>query len=321
MPSPVQRPTLNLFAIPFGLAGLGGALDATSNRIVASEAIAQSVWTLALGAWLTIVVLLVATTASLRAGLDDLRHPVLAPFVALGPIVAIMLAVHFLGDLAPTAAIIVSVIALAASAAFAGWFTAQWMLGGADLGRVHPGYLLPTVASSLVSAVGFAHLGLPEVAYALAGIGIMFWLLVTGLFIARSFAGHPDLGPLTPTLAIHAAPAPVLGLLWFALDQPGGANAGAVLLGLTVFGLVIQLFLVPRYVRLTFTPAFWSFTFSSAAVASFAARWVLYAELPVVLAALPVAATLVLIGGIAIRHLAVPATTKRQAENSATPRR
>ena len=267
------RPTFNLFAIAFGLAGFAGALEAIPRDFAVSEAVSDSVWVVALLVWLGLVISYAAHSRLGRAVADDLRHPVLGPFAALVPIVALMLVTHFSSDIGRTVALSLGAVALTTSIAFGGWFTARWMHGGGDLAKVHPGYLLPTVAASLVSAVCFSNLGVPMVAYALLSVGLFFWIVVTGLFVARSFAGHPDLGPLTPTLAIHAAPAPVAGILWLSLGHPGGTVIGAALLGLTVFGVVVQLFLVPRYRRLSFAPTFWSFTFSGAAVASFLARW------------------------------------------------
>jgi len=310
------RPTANLFAIAFGVAGLAGALDA----LPAANPIAEAVWVIALLVWAGLVAAYALHTRRGPSVMEDLRHPVLGPFAALVPLVALMLVTHFSRHTGSTVAVGLAALALTVSIAFAGWFTARWMLGGGELKQVHPGHLLPTVAASLVSAVCFSNLGLPGVAYALVGIGVMFWIVVTALFIARGLSGHADLGALTPTLAIHAAPAPVIGILWLSLGSPGGAAIGEVLLGLTVFGVATQLFLIPRYVRLAFAPTFWSFTFSSAAVASFLARWVTHEGLPAVLAVVPVVAVAVLIGSIGVRHLIDPLVRRRGAAPTSTAR-
>ena len=211
--------------------------------------------------------------------------------------------------------------ALVISATFAGWITARWMLGGLELEHVHPGYLLPTVAASLVSAVCFSTLNAPDIAYALAGIGLLFWVVIAGLNMTRGFAWHDHLGALTPTLAILAAPAPVAGILWFSLGEPGGTHVGAAIFGLTCFGILTQAFLMPTYARLTFTPSFWSFTFTSAAIATFTVQWVALNQLPAVLAWLPVAMVAILIVAIAVRHLLDPLFVAQRADDPSTARR
>lgn len=320
------RPTFNLFAIAFGLAGLGGALDALRESVPLVRPAGAVAWVCALAVWLALVISYAVHSRLGRTLLADLRHPVIGPFAALVPVVGLMLVSHFSSYLGQPVTLSAAVVLLLASTAFAGWFTAR-LLGGvpeagtSEIAAVHPGYLLPTVAGSLVSAVCFATLGAPAVAYALAGVGAMFWIIVTGLSIARAFATADGLGPLTPTLAIHAAPAPVAGLLWLALGTPGGSAVGEVLLGLTVFGVATQVFLVPRYLRLRFAPTFWSFTFSSAAVASFVARWALHEGLPMAVALVPVLAVTVLIVAIAVRHLVDPVIDGRHIGKRASTAR
>ncbi|TAL41432.1 MAG: hypothetical protein EPN91_10715, partial [Salinibacterium sp.] len=193
----------------------------------------------------------------------------------------------------------------AVCAAIAAMLGAFWLRGGVGLADVHPGYMLPTVAVGLVASVVFARLGLDGLSVGLLGIGLFTWAIVNSLILARSLSGQPVTGALTPTLAILAAPPAVAGTAWLALGAAGGTMIGSLLMGLTAFGVVVQLFLVRDYAKLPFAPSFWSFTFSGSAVVTFTIQWLAFARVPVTVgfAWVAVTAVTVLIGGIGIRML------------------
>jgi tellurite resistance protein len=300
------RLPLNLFAVPFGLAGLATSWDAARQVTHSPAEVGASLWLVALGVWLVIVGLFAWRAHFSTAGsiVSDLRNPITGPFAALAPLVGIMLAAHF-GPLVAGAAIPAALVFLAVCAAIAAMLGAFWLRGGVGLGDVHPGYMLPTVAVGLVASVVFARLGLQELSVGLLGIGLFTWAIVNSLILARSLSGQPVAGALTPTLAILAAPPAVAGTAWLALGAAGGMMIGSLLMGLTAFGVVVQLFLLRDYAKLSFAPSFWSFTFSSSAVATFTIQWFAFAQMPaaVSVAWVAVLAVTVLIGGIGIRML------------------
>jgi hypothetical protein len=80
----------------------------------------------------------------------------------------------------------VVLIFLAITIAVGGWLTGQWMTGDLDPGSVHAGYLLPTVAGGLVGAYAAAQAGLPAIAEASFGIGIVCWFLLRRLWLVLS---------------------------------------------------------------------------------------------------------------------------------------
>jgi tellurite resistance protein len=285
---------------------LASSWDAARQVTHAPAEVGSAFWVIALGVWLMIVCLFVwrayrSPTGSIAS---DLRNPVTGPFAALAPLVGIMLAAHF-GPLIPGAALPAALGLLGVCAAIAAMLGALWLRGGVGLGDVHPGYLLPTVAVGLVSSVVFARLGLDGLSVGLLGIGLFTWAIVSSLILARSLSGQPVTGALTPTLAILAAPPAVAGTAWLALGATGGTMIGNLLMGLTAFGVVVQIFLVRDYAKLPFAPSFWSFTFSSSAVVTFTIQWFAFANMPgaVAVAWTAVAAVTVLIGAIGIRML------------------
>ena len=54
----------------------------------------------------------------------------------------------------------------------------------------------------------------------------------------------------------------------------------AALLGTFLLLVAVQVGLLPRYARLSFTPGFWAFTFTTAASATYAIHWVTAADVP-----------------------------------------
>lgn len=69
-------------------------------------------------------------------------------------------------------------------------------------------------------------------------------------------------------LAIEVAPPAVAGDAYFGLTGGRIDTLAYLLAGYTVLMVLVQLRLLPLYLRLPFTPVFWSFTFSYAAVAA-----------------------------------------------------
>src|SRR5947208_1349222 len=75
--------------------------------------------------------------------------------------------------------------------------------------------------------------------------------------------------------------------------------------GYTVLMGLVQVCLLPRYLTMTFSPAFWAFTFTWTSVAAFGIRW-LVAEPPAgatVYAAVAAGVVSVLVAAIAVRSL------------------
>lgn len=297
--SAVRTPP-NLFAIPFGLLGLANVWRAAAGELGAPGAIADALALAGVAALLVVGRLwLSGGVAGVRA---DWRDPVLTPFIALAPVCVLLAGAH-LAVHAPTAGHAVQLASVAGILVLGGILSGRWIEHELDLDVLHPGYFLPTVAGGLLSATAAEQAGAHGLALMAFGIGMLTWVLVGGLILGRLLFRPPLRDVLQPTLAILVAPPAVAGLAWFTLNGGRADGLALALAGTAVFNVLLQLALLPRFLRLSFSPGFWSFTFSWSAVAVYAMRWV-ELEQPAgadALQALLVAAATVLVGGIALR--------------------
>ncbi|WP_143728542.1 transporter [Micromonospora cremea] len=142
------------------------------------------------------------------------------------------------------------------------------------LDKMHPGYFLPTVAGGLIAAAGAAALGQQRLAQALFGLGLICWLILGSIMLGRLFVRPVLPAPLTPTLAIEVAPAAVASLAYFALNGDRLDLFAVALGGYGPLMVLAQIRLLPVFLRLTFAPSTWAFTFSWAVVASAALHWI-----------------------------------------------
>jgi len=261
----------SLFAIALGLAGLGEAWHAATPALGTPQAVPDAVNILAAVAWLALVTAYAAQGP--RQILADLHHPVLAPFVPLAAITAMILAAALARDAFAAARILV-IVFLAVAIAAGGWLTGQWTAGDLSQDSAHPGYYLPAVAGGLVGASAAAQVHLHAIAEASFGIGFLCWIILGSIVWNRLFFRSRLPAALLPTLAIELAPPVLAGLAYFALT--GGATnfIAAALGGYAVLMALVQLRLLPVYAKLKFTPGFWAFTFPAAAAATFALRWI-----------------------------------------------
>ncbi len=162
---------------------------------------------------------------------------------------------------------------LAGSALFAAWLISYWLEGELSLEQVHGGYFLPTVAAGFVGAEAAVDVGWPGLGWASFGIAIFFWVVIATLLILR-LSIHPPLpNALQPTMAIFLSPPTVCGLAWFALNGGRVDSVAQVIAGVAGLFVLVQLALLPRYLKLPFSVGFWSFSFPAAALVSDTVMW------------------------------------------------
>jgi tellurite resistance protein len=266
-----KRVPLNVIGIAFGTAGLAGAWTTATVALNAPAAVGQVLWAVAAAAWLIIGVRYLVAAGSIAAVMSDLRSPVLGPFGALYPVVGSLLAAHLAPLLPELAAVGVWLMALV-SVAFGGWFVSSLMTQPRDPAALHGGYLLPTVAATLLTAQSFALIGQRQWAMGFFAVGILFWALIGSALMLRFATGPQIPEPLMPTLAIFSAPPAVAGNAWWAIAD-GEASTVHTILGATMVALLLpHLFLVRRYLIATFAVGFWALTFTAAASAGYAVR-------------------------------------------------
>ena len=189
--------------------------------------------------------------------------------------------------------------------AVGGWMTGQWIVEDLDEAAVHPGYFLPTVAGGLIASFAADQVHLHALAEACFGVGMLCWVLLGSLLLHRLFFHAALPAPLVPTLAIEVAPPVVAGVAYHAISGGATNTFAYALAGYGVLMVLVQIRFIPIYARLKFTPAFWSFTFSYAAVGTDAVEWIAikHPAGAVIYTGLIVAALSVFILAIAVRSV------------------
>jgi tellurite resistance protein len=264
--------TANLFAVPFGLAGLAEAWSTATRLAGASDWAANALWILAAVAWLVTLAAYLANVGAQRRWRTELSDPTFGPFTALIVIVPMMLGAVLAGW-ARSAGEIVFACGAALTLLVGAWITADWIIAERDLSRWHPGYFLPTAAGGLIAGGASAVLGFTTLSHVLFGLGVTCFVVLAPIISQRLYA-VPSLAPaLLPTIAIDLAPPVVAGNSWFAINGGRVDTPAAILAGLSLLSLLIQFRLIPLYRRATFGPGFWAFSFPSAAAATYGVDW------------------------------------------------
>ncbi len=295
---------LNLFAIPFGLAGLGEVWRTAAGDHHAPALVAELVFLLSAVAWCAVLGAYLRHLAGDHGVLArDLLDPIAAPFASLALIAPMLVAGLGLHPLAPTAGRILTDVFLALTVVLGGWFTGQWIYGHLELDTFHPGYFLPTVAGGFVGSAVAAAVGQQRLGEVMFGLGAVCWMVLGSVIMGRLLF-RPMLPPaLQPTLAIEVAPAAVASLAWFQLHGGRIDAVTAFLAGYGVLMVIAQLRLLPAFLRLPFMPSTWSFAFSWSAVAAVALVWLEDGQVTGyrVYQYVVLAAVTLLVGGIAVR--------------------
>jgi tellurite resistance protein len=290
----------NLFGVPLGLAGLATAWHAAGAKLGTSPAVPGAIDILAAVVLLILGALYAAQGP--RRVLADLRDPVQAPFVAVPTITAMMLAAA-LASVAFAVGRVLVVIFLAVTIGIAGWLAGQWIAGDADQEAVHPGYYLPTVAGGLVGVITLSQVHLRGLAEASFGIGVLSWVLLGSVVLNRLITAKRLPAALQPVTAIELAPPALAGVAWFALAARGITVIAYGIGGYLVLMALVQVRLLPRYLKLRFSPGIWAFTFSYAIAITLALEWITRTNPPGATgyAIAATAAITVFIGAIATR--------------------
>jgi tellurite resistance protein len=296
----------NLFAIPFGLAGLVEAWDTAGRTLHTPQAVPDVISVITALTWVTLLVCYCAQGT--RSSFADFRNKTFSPFLSLAPITGMLLAVT-LSAHAFAAGQVLVVVFLVATLVYGGLLTGEWIVADLDHNSAHPGYFLPTVAGGLVGSFCASAVHLPGLAAASFGVGMLSWLLIGSTILNRLFF-HSALPPaLVPTLAIELAPPAVAGIAYFALTGGRIDIIARALAGYAVLMVLVQVRLLPRFLALRFSPGFWAFTFSWAAAATDALYWIALRKPPGATACAAVILTVItaFIGYIAVRTVLLAA--------------
>jgi tellurite resistance protein len=309
----MKRVPPNIFGSGFGLAGLATTWSIAVSSGLAPAWVRDALAIIAAAVWLAACVAYLRYALATRGALaSDLRDMTFGPFLSLAVITPMPLATAGIQPYAHRTASDVVDVCIVVTLLLGAWFTGFWMRGGTELDRLHPGYFLPTAAGGLVSAASAAQVGQHRLGVVMLGLGLICWVILGSMILLRLIFRPPLPDALAPTMAIEIAPPAVASLAYIAISG-GRIDAFASLLA--GYGLLIalaQMPLMPRYARLKFGLATWSFTFSWASVASTLLLWIGFGHLTGgrVYSYLVLAAITILIGAIAART--VVAIQRRQ---------
>ena len=315
------RAPLSSLGIPFGLSGLAGTWTMAGVTALAPRIIAEGLWMLAAVAW-TAVVANYLWRARNRGGsiLEDLRDPVQGAFASLAPTSAMLICTHYAQQL-PLAGRIITGVFMAIGLLFGAWFLAQLALRERSIDAIHAGYLLPTVAAAFIVGQSAGTFGWTLLGEAAIAVGILFWLVLGTIILARMAFRPAPPAALLPTFAIFSAPPAVAGNAWFAVNGGRIDLVETLLLGTFVVLILVQLMMLGSYWRLPFTLGFWAFTFTAASSGTYTVHWLALWGGPghAVWAWLAIALVTLLIGSIAVRSTALLAARDRTVTPGVAP--
>jgi tellurite resistance protein len=279
-PQAASTNLLGLFAVPLGLAGVGGVWQTAHASLSAPAWPAELLFGISVALW-------AALTATYFVGglrrpgtfTADRTHAIYGPFAAYIPIIGIMLAAHYehYTRVAGRTAVAVFVVALIVIVA---QLLAHWLLGNLPIATFHPGYFLPTVAGAFIASIGLSASGWHQVAQGAFGVGVFFWLSIGTLIFHRLFTGAPLPDAIKPSLSVLLSPPAVAGIAWLILTNAQIDTVAATLLGILLMMVLVQVLFFSEYRHLSFTMNFWAFTFPVAASANFVMLWIHAEQFP-----------------------------------------
>jgi tellurite resistance protein len=270
-----RNPPLALaaFAIPLGLAGLGGGWSAATVSLGAPSWPSDLLYGSSAAVWLTLTgIYLWQVLRDGRSVIADLEHPASGPFTAFVPLVGILLSAHYsqYSLAAERWACVFFVLSLMILAAR---LFAHWVTAGETIQTLHPGYFVPMVAGAFVASIGFSAVHAHHEALAAFGAGAFFWLVMTAVVTTRLMTAGPPSAMVVPGLSAFLVAAGTANVAWI-VSHPGPMGEMQYLLtGVLVMMVVIQLALFEAYRKLSFSMAFWIFTFPVAVTANYGVRW------------------------------------------------
>ncbi|MFD4540302.1 TDT family transporter [Streptomyces bauhiniae] len=268
------RISLNFFAIPLGISGLGGAWTTASAALGAPGWINGLLFWISGVCWLVLSVLYVGERLRSRGAFRaDREHPTDGAQAAFIPVVGLLLLAHFEQYMARSAAQAVCWVLVFSLAVVAGQLFAHWLTGQTSFPQLHPGYFLPLVAGPFVAGITLSVVGAQTAGRAALGAGMFFWVIIGGVVTARLITAGPLPTPAIPALSVLLAPPATGGIAIFVAYHGRTGTLQTAFLGIFMTMLMVQIFLLPQYRRIGFGLQFWTFTFPVAASANYGMRW------------------------------------------------
>jgi len=265
---------VSFFSIAVGLLAFANTWHAGARLWHLPGDVAQAFTLAGLAVWGGLVALYASKWFTHRAqAVAELQHPVQSAFAALVPVSSMLAAVAlipFSRDLATG----VFVVAIAGQLALGLALNGRLWMGGRPPELVTPAIYLPSVAQSFVAAAASAAFGWHQLGLLFFGVGLLAWLALESLILQRAAVGTPLPVAMRPLLGIQLAPAVVGGGSWLGLTTGAPDMFTWLLLGYGLYQALLLLRLLPWIREQAFAPAYWAFSFGTAALPTLAMRMV-----------------------------------------------
>ncbi len=138
-----------------------------------------------------------------------------------------------------------------------------WLNTERPVASINPAWFIPAVGNVLVP-VAAAPAGYLTLSAFFLSLGLFFWAILVTVIFYRLITKAPLEPAMQPTLVIMVAPPAVSCLAAVAITQSFGPMAMA-LFSVAVFFVVLLLPQIPHFLRLSFYPSWWAYTFPLAA--------------------------------------------------------
>ncbi len=263
---------VSFFSIAVGLLAFAGTWRVGVRLWQLPSDVAQALSLAGLASWAALLALYARKWFTHRAeAIAELQHPLQSAFAALVP-VSSMLAALALIPWSRDLAIGVFAVAVAAQLALGLWLNGRMWMGGRAPELVTPAIYLPSVAQSFVAATASAAFGWHELGLLFFGVGLFAWLALESMILQRATVGSALPAAQRPLLGIQLAPAVVGGGSWMSLTTGAPDLFAFLLLGYGLYQALMLLRLLPWIREQAFSPAYWAFSFGTAALPALAMR-------------------------------------------------
>jgi tellurite resistance protein len=269
---------LRWYPIALGLGGLGGAWRAGVG-FGAPAWPSACLTLLCLGAWLTVTAMYVLKGRRDPQGfVADLRHPEHGFALGYIPVIPVLLVAQATPYTSGLRVLDLGLVALWAIVTAA--LVAHWITTPRDRHKIHPGLSLPVIAGPFISCISLQANGWHALAQGLFAVGVFFWAMFGTLIVGRLMTEQRLSDVRFPTLVTLMVPPATASTAWFALNDNRITTLGIGLAGVLGMMALIQLFILPEYLRRPFTISAWVFSFPMAATANTVGHWAIASPYP-----------------------------------------
>ena len=269
---------LRLYPIALGMGGTGGAWR-TAVVLGAPSWPAICLAVLCLVIWGTVTAMYVVRGGTrLRALVADLRHPEQGFALGYIPLVPLLLLANPIPRTAGVRILDLALVAFWAMGTAA--LVAHWITTPRDRNAIHPGFSLPVVGGPFIASISLQANGWHSAATGVFFVGAYFWLTFGAVIMGRLMTEQRLSDARFPTLAVLMVPPATASTAWFALNGNRSTTVGVGLAAVLAMMALVQLFILPEYLRRPFIVSCWSFSFPLASAATAVGHWAIAAPSP-----------------------------------------